>query len=110
MGIYGLAGFQAESRTREIAIRKVFGAQVRDMHSLFLLEFGRYVFIGLAMGWPLAYYVLREYASNFALHPAITFWPFLLSGLILGLITFVTVESQIRIVCAKNAAETLKYE
>jgi putative ABC transport system permease protein len=110
MGIYGLAGFQAESRTREIAVRKVFGAQVRDMHTLFLLEFGKYVFIGLALGWPLAYYVLREYASNFALHPAITFWPFLLSGLILGLITFVTVESQIRIVCAKNAAETLKYE
>jgi putative ABC transport system permease protein len=110
MGIYGLAGFQAESRNMEIAVRKVFGAQIRDMHTLFLLEFGRYVGISLALGWPLAYYVLREYASHFALHPAISFWPFLLSGIILSLITFITVESQIMLVCRKNTAETLKYE
>ncbi len=110
MGIYGLAGFQAQSRTREIAVRKVFGAHVRDMHLLFLLEFGRHVLISLIIGCPLAYYGLKEFASNFELHPSITFWPFLLSALIMGFITLFTVESQIVLVCRKNAAETLKYE
>jgi putative ABC transport system permease protein len=110
MGIYGLAGFQAETRTREMAIRKVFGARPKNIRLLFYLEFGRFFIIGVLLGWTLAIIVLQKYASNFVYHPNISLKPFFLSGIILAFITFLIVEIQIRLVCIKNAAETLKNE
>jgi putative ABC transport system permease protein len=110
LGLFGLASFAAEQRTKEIGIRKVLGASVPGIMALLCREF--LVLIGLAnlIAWPVAYFAAKDWLNNFAYHaqiPAVLFFGALLTSLAVGLMT--VFYKAIRAAVA-NPIEALKYE
>ena len=80
MGLFGLAAFTAGRRTREIGIRKVFGARTRDLVFLLLWQFSIPVLIANALAWPVAWYYLHGWLAGFAYHVSLSPLYFLGSG------------------------------
>ena len=92
LGLFGLASFAAEQRTKEIGIRKVLGASSQGIVALMCREF--LVLIGLAnlIAWPVAYFTVKAWLNNFAYHtqiPAVFFIGALITSLVIGLMTVI---------------------
>jgi hypothetical protein len=92
MGLFGLASFTAELRTKEIGIRKVLGASVSGIVSLMCREF--LLLIGLAnlIAWPIAYFVINGWLNNFAYRtqiPATIFIGALIISIVIGILTVI---------------------
>ena len=66
LGLFGLASFTVEQRTKEIGVRKVLGASVQEIALLLSKEFFKWVLIANIIAWPLAYYVMNNWLENFA--------------------------------------------
>lgn len=98
-GLYGLAAFTAERRTKEIGIRKVLGAEVGDLVRLLLWQFSKPVLFGTVAAAPLALWLMSEWLSGFATRLALSPWPFIAAGLLALLIAAATVSGH-----AYNAA------
>ncbi len=110
LGLYALAAFTAERRTKEIGIRKVLGARTRDIVRLLVWQFLRPVAIANLIAWPVAWWVMRDWLSGFndriALNPA---W-FVAAGMLaLGIATATIVGHAIR-VSRTNPIHALRYE
>jgi putative ABC transport system permease protein len=110
LGLFGLASFGAEQRTKEIGIRKVLGASVPSIVALICREF--LVLIGLAnlIAWPVAYFVGKGWLNNFAYRtqiPAAFFIGALINSLVIGLLT--VIYKAIRAASA-NPVDSLRYE
>jgi putative ABC transport system permease protein len=110
LGLFGLASFAAEQRTKEIGIRKVLGASVPGIVALMCREF--LVLIGLAnlIAWPIAYFAVNDWLNNFAYHtsvPALLFLGALIISLAIGLLT--VIYKAIRAASA-NPVVALKHE
>jgi putative ABC transport system permease protein len=110
MGLFGLASFGAEQRTKEIGIRKVLGASVPGIVALICREF--LLLIGLAnlIAWPVAYFAAKDWLKNFAYRtqiPAVFFIEALIVSLAVGLMT--VIYKAIRAASA-NPVESLRYE
>jgi hypothetical protein len=110
LGLFGLASFAAEQRTREIGIRKVLGASVPGIMALLCREF--LVLIGVAnlIAWPVGYFVAKGWLNNFAYRtdiPAIFFIGALVVSLAVGLMT--VIYKSIRAATA-NPVKAIKYE
>ncbi len=110
LGLFGLASFAAEQRTREIGIRKVMGASVSAIMALLCREF--LILIGVAnlIAWPVAYFASKGWLNNFAYRtqvPAIFFIGALVASLAVGLMT--VIYKAIRAATA-NPVKALKYE
>ena len=110
LGLFGLASFGAEQRTKEIGIRKVLGASVPGIVVLMCREF--LVLIGLAnlIAWPVAYFAAKDWLNNFAYRtqiPAVFFVGALIISLVIGLMT--VIYKAIRAASA-NPVESLRYE
>ncbi|HKJ67192.1 MAG TPA: FtsX-like permease family protein, partial [bacterium] len=110
MGLFGVAGFTLRQRTREVGIRKVFGATVSQLLFLLSGSFGKWVLVATAVGSPVAWYLLHRWLQNFAYHIELTIWPFLWSALILVLIAGLTISWQTIRAATANPVETLRYE
>ncbi|MGD9345846.1 MAG: ABC transporter permease [Candidatus Aminicenantes bacterium] len=110
LGLFGLASFMAEQRTKEIGIRKVLGASVPGIFLMLLKEFVKWVLIASAISWPLAYYVMDLWLENFAYRTNIALWIFMVSG-VLGLVVAVaTVSFQSIKASIANPIDCLRYE
>ncbi len=110
LGLFGLASFMADQRTKEIGIRKVLGASVSGIFLMLLKDFVKWVLLASAISWPLAYYVMDRWLENFAYRTDIALWVFLVSG-ILGLIVAVaTVSYQSLRASIANPVDSLRYE
>jgi putative ABC transport system permease protein len=110
LGLFGLASFGAEQRTKEIGIRKVLGASVPSIVALICREF--LLLIGLAnlIAWPVAYFAGKGWLNNFAYRtqiPAVFFIGALIISLVIGLMT--VIYKAIRAASA-NPADSLRYE
>lgn len=110
LGIFGLASFMAEQRTKEIGVRKVMGSSSSTIVSLFMKEFMKLVFIALLIGWPIAFYAMREYLEGFAYHANLSFWMFLMAGLLTLVVVMITISYQSYVAANKNPAESLRHE
>jgi putative ABC transport system permease protein len=66
LGVFGVVAFTLTRRTKEIAVRKVLGADVRNIISIFLKEYAKLIFISTLIAWPLAYYILDKWLENYA--------------------------------------------
>jgi putative ABC transport system permease protein len=110
LGLFGLASFMAEQRTKEISVRKVLGASVRQLTSLLVGAHIRLVLIAGLIAVPLAFYLAHRWLQNFAHHIELGPWPFLLvlAGILLLAILTVGIKA-IRVAIA-NPADHLKYE
>ncbi len=110
LGLFGLASFTAEQRTREIGIRKVLGASVPQVTFLMCREFFLLVILANAAAWPLAYYAMRQWLENYAYRTGVGLMIFVSAlGLALGVALMSVIFQALRAAVASPAV-ALKYE
>ncbi|MCZ6635892.1 MAG: ABC transporter permease, partial [bacterium] len=110
LGLFGLASFTAEMRTREFGIRKVLGASVPGLVLLLSREFTRLVLFANLLAWPLAYYAMNQWLQGFAYRIDLSLGAFLIGGLLALLIALLTVSYQALKAATTNPIDTLRYE
>jgi putative ABC transport system permease protein len=110
LGLFALAAFAAEQRTKEIGIRKVVGASVSGLFILLSKEFSKWVLFANIFAWPIAYYFMDKWLQNFAYRINIGIWTFLLAGALALVIALVTVSYQTIRSAFANPVESLRYE
>jgi putative ABC transport system permease protein len=92
LGLFGLASFSTEKRTKEIGIRKILGASVKDVVFLLSKHFIWLVLIANLIAWPLAWLALHRWVQGYAYRVAISWWVFVLAGMTALLIALGTVS------------------
>ena len=110
MGIFAFAIFMVESKTREIALRKVNGASERQIMLLFNRQFMTKVLVACVIGLPIAYYASRKWLENYAYRIEIQPWIFVLTVVISLCIVLLVTNWQIRQASRNNPIDTLKTE
>jgi putative ABC transport system permease protein len=110
LGLFGLASFMAEQRTKEIGIRKVLGASVRNLWQLLSKDFVVLVIISFVISIPIAYYYLHNWLQNYTYRTEITWWVFALAGSGALLITLLTVSYQAVKAALANPVKSLRTE
>ena len=110
LGLFGLAAFTAGRRTREIGIRKVFGARDRDVVFLLLWQFSIPVLIANVIAWPLAWYYLHDWLRGFAYRIPLSPLYFVGAGLAALLIAWATIFVHAIHVARANPIHALRYE
>jgi len=110
LGLFGLAAYTSEQRTKEIGIRKVLGATVTSMIFMLTNEFVKWVLLANLAAWPAAYYFMNKWLQDFAYRIEISWWMFALSGGIALVIALATVSFQAIKAATANPVESLKYE
>ena len=110
LGLFGMASFITEQRTKEIGIRKILGASVPNVVTLLSKEFTKLVLLSNIFAWPLAYFVMNRWLQNFAYRTKMGFGIFLLSSSLALVIAFVTVSIQSTKAALANPAEALHHE
>lgn len=111
MGLFGLASFMAEKRTREIGIRKVMGASVLNILLLLQREFTWLILIAMVIAWPLSYYLVNSlFLQQFAIRVPFSLWVFILSGLFALVISLLIISYRALKASMINPVKTLKYE
>jgi len=110
LGLFGLASFTAEVRTKEIGIRKVLGAKVSGIVMLLSKEFLLLIIVANLIAWPLSYYFMNKWLNEFAYKSGISIWIFFTSGTIALIIALVTVSYQSIKAATANPIKSLRYE
>jgi putative ABC transport system permease protein len=110
LGLFGLAAFVAEQRTREIGVRKVLGAQLSNIMWLLTGQFVKWVIVANLIAWPVGYWIMSRWLQGFAFRAPLSIWIFLASGLAALTIAALTVSSQVIKAALADPAESLKYE
>ncbi len=110
LGLFGLASYLAEHRTKEIGIRKVLGATVSRIVILLSQEFTRWVLVANVLAWPVAYYAMRRWLQGFAYRIPIPWWVFGVSALLALAIALLTVSYQSIRAAISDPVDALKYE
>jgi putative ABC transport system permease protein len=110
LGLFGLAAFVAEQRTKEIGVRKVLGAQLSHIMWLLTGQFVKWVVVANLIAWPVGYWIMNRWLEGFAFRTSLSIGIFLISGLAALAIAVLTVSSQVVKAALANPAESLKYE
>ncbi|MGD8777471.1 MAG: ABC transporter permease [Ignavibacteria bacterium] len=110
LGLFGLAAFSIQNKTKEIGIRKVLGASVPEIISKLSIEFTKWVVVANVIAWPVAYYFMTNWLQDFAYRIEISWWAFLLAGGIALVIALATVSFQAIKAAIANPVESLRYE
>jgi putative ABC transport system permease protein len=110
LGLFGLASFTVERRTKEIGIRKVLGASATNLYFVLSKEFANCVLIANLISWPLGYFFMTRWLRNFAYRIEIGLSPFLLAAFLALLIGLLTISYQTIKTALANPAEVLRYE
>jgi putative ABC transport system permease protein len=110
LGLFGLASFSAEKRTKEIGIRKILGASVRDVVVLLSRHFIGLVLIANVIAWPLAWVALHRWIQDYAYRVAISWWVFALAGVAALLIALATVSYHAINAALSNPVDALRAE
>ncbi len=110
LGLYGLASFAIEQRTKEIGIRKVLGASVPGIALNLSKDFLKLVLLANILAWPLAFYVMNNWLDNFAYRIGLKLWVFFLAGAIALLIALLTISRQALKSALSNPVISLRYE
>ncbi len=110
LGLFGLASYAAEQRTKEVGIRKVLGASIPGVISLLAREFTIMVAAAVLLSWPIAYFTMNQWLEEFAYRTEISWWVFLLAGGLALVIALLTVSIQALRAARANPVEALRYE
>lgn len=110
LGLFGLASFIADQKTKEIGIRKVLGASVikivRNLNKSFL----KWVLMANLIAWPVAWYAMNRWLENFAYRIGLSWWMFVLAAVLAVVIALITVSFQTVKAALKNPVDSLRYE
>ena len=110
LGLFGLATFTAEQRTKEIGIRKVLGASVAGIVLLISKHFAKWIAVSMIIAWPIAWYAMNKWLQNFAYRINMGWWIFLVAALLALVIALLTVSYQSLKAALANPVESLRYE
>jgi putative ABC transport system permease protein len=110
LGLFGLATFIAEQRTKEIGIRKVLGASVQGIVQMLSKDFMKLVAISFVIAAPLAWYFMNKWLQDFAYRVSISWWIFVAAGLAALLIALLTVSFQAIRAAISNPVKSLRTE
>lgn len=110
LGLFGLAVFTAERRTKEIGIRKVLGASVQNISILISREFAWLVITANVIAWPVAWYLTHQWIQEFVYRTEISWWIFAASGIVSLALALLTVSSQAIRAALVNPIKSLKAE
>jgi putative ABC transport system permease protein len=110
LGLFGLATFTAQQRTKEIGIRKVLGATIAQILVLLSKEFLRLVLIAVAIAMPLAAYFMHDWLNKFAYHVDVSWWVFALTALLAITLAMLTVSYQSVKTARMNPVKSLRTE
>ena len=110
LGLFGLAAFTAERRTKEIGIRKVLGARTRDIVRLLVWQFSRPVIAANLIAWPAAWWLMRDWLNNFDQRITLGPAPFIVAALVALTIAVITVVGHAMKVARSNPIHALRYE
>jgi putative ABC transport system permease protein len=110
LGLFGLVSFVAQQRTKEIGVRKVNGATVSDIVLMVFSYFTRFEIAAFLLACPLAWYVIEHWLQGFAYQTTISWWIFLITGIIAFLISVISVITQTYKAATRNPVEALRYE
>jgi len=110
LGIFGMAAYMIEQRTKEIGVRKVLGASVSNIVALVSKEFVILLALANGIAWPLAYLLMNKTLNNYAYRTNITFWIFLLAGVLASAIALLTVSFHAFKAARTEPVNALRYE
>jgi putative ABC transport system permease protein len=110
LGLFGLAAFVTEQRTKEIGIRKVVGASVTEIVTTISKPFLVWVLLANTIAWPVAYFIMYHWLQNFAYRTTIQFWVFLVAGIAALLVSLITVGVQALAAARSNPVRSLRTE
>jgi ABC-type antimicrobial peptide transport system permease subunit len=110
LGLFGLASFAAEERTKEIGIRKILGSSASAIILLLIKDFSRCILIATAVAWPIGYLAMNQWLYNFAYRIKIGISPLLLSAVLAFAIALITVSFQFIKAASANPVDSLRYE
>ncbi|WP_299314719.1 ABC transporter permease [uncultured Aquimarina sp.] len=110
LGLFGLISFMAEQKKKEIGIRKVLGASVSTVMKMLTKDFLVLIIIALFIATPIAYYAMENWLQDFTYRISISWWIFLIAGVITMSITFLTVSIQAIKAATANPVNSLRTE
>ncbi len=110
LGLYGLATYAAEQRTKEIGIRKVLGASVSSLVQLLSKDFIKHVLIAIAIATPIAWWSMTQWLQRFAYKIDLEWWMFVIAGLLSIIIALLTVSYQAIKAAVVNPVKSLRSE
>jgi putative ABC transport system permease protein len=110
LGLLGLSMYTVNRRTKEIGLRKVFGATVLNIVVLISRDYGKLVGIGCLIGIPLSHYLIRQWLQKYAYQFSLDFSLFVIPILALCLLTFITVSIKTTTTANQPPVDSLKYE
>lgn len=110
LGLFGMASFSAEQRTREIGIRKVLGASIAKIMALISKDFVVLLAVSNVIAWPIAYLLMNKLLKNYAYRTHLTLWVFAVAGGAAVVIALATVCFKIVGTARANPVDSLRYE
>jgi putative ABC transport system permease protein len=110
MGLFGLAAFTIEQRTKEIGIRKVLGASIASINGLLSKDFLKLVLLSILVGSPVAWWFMHKWLQGFAYHIRIAWWMFVGAGLLAVVVAIITVSYHAVRAAIANPVESLRSE
>lgn len=110
IGLWGLIAFLVVRKTKEIGIRKVLGASVGNIVSLLSKDFLKLIVLALLIASPIAWYFMRSWLENFAYRVGISWWIFVLAGVLALVIALVTISFQAVRAALANPVKSLRTE
>ncbi len=110
LGLFGLAAFTAERRTKEIGIRKVLGARSRDIVRLLAWQFSKPVLIANLIAWPIAWWAMAKWLNGYEVRIDLGPTPFVLAGMLALAIAIATIAGHAFKVARANPIHALRYE
>ncbi|CCH51926.1 protein of unknown function DUF214 [Fibrisoma limi BUZ 3] len=110
LGLFGLAMFTAEQRTKEIGVRKVLGASIASIVTLLSKDFLKLVFIAIIIATPIAAYATHQWLQNFAYKIDLSWWMFALAGLLAVVVALITISFQSIRAAMLNPVKSLRAE
>jgi putative ABC transport system permease protein len=110
LGLFGLASFTSEQRTKEIGIRKVLGAKVSNITALLCREFFLLVILSNVIAWPVAYFLMKSWLQGYAYRTSLSVFIFMAAMGIALLVALMSVSFQAIRAATANPVESLRYE
>ena len=110
LGMFGLAAYLLESRTKEVGIRKTLGASLPNLMLLLTKAFMLWVLFGIVLAWPIAYVALSRWLDSFAYHIPLEWPPFVVAAVLSLAIALLTVSYHVIKTATRNPVKALRYE
>ena len=110
IGLFAMARYSTERRTKEIGLRKVNGAELFDILILLNKDFLKWVMIAFVLALPVSWYLVNSWLNSFAYRTNLSWWLFAMAGVIAIIISLVTVSWQTFMAATRNPVEALRYE